>query len=151
MISKIFNDRRLIVNQSKSDGLGLSLRHRTSGTRLDRGANRLRQQPSTEKSSVTSAILWPMPAFSTPWSALKRSLTGSRVLVSRSPQRARKPKSSFGCPNRSNWEIWEFPKTLSREFSKFPRTNPLAFAGFLVNAPVNYLFSRGRFGNFRQS
>ena len=99
--------------------------------------------------------LWPMPVFSTPRSAFtsesKSSLTGLGVLVSLSPQRARKPKFPFGRPNRSNWEIWEFPKTLSREFCKFPRTNTQAFAGFLVNAPVNYLFSRGRFGNFRQS
>lgn len=99
--------------------------------------------------------LWPMPAFSTPRSAFtsesKSSLTGLGVLVSLSPQRARKPKFPFGRPNRSNWEIWEFPKTLSREFCKFPRTNTQAFAGFLVHGPVNYLFSQGCFGNFRQS
>jgi hypothetical protein len=99
--------------------------------------------------------LWPMPAFSTPRSAFtsesKSSLTGLGVLVSLSPQRARKPKSPFGCPKRSNWEIREFPKTLSREFSKFPRTKTLVFSGFLVIAPVDFLFSQGCFGNFRQS
>ena len=151
------------MNQSKSVGVACLLRHRISGAELYRGANRLRLQPSTEKLGAMSTVqslvkkssLWPMPVFSTPRSAFtsesKSSPTGLGVLVSLSPQRARKPKFPFGRPNRSNWEIWEFPKTLSREFCKFPRTNTQAFAGFLVHGPVNYLFSQGCFGNFRQS
>lgn len=44
------------MNQSKSVGVACSLRYRTSGTRMERGANRLRQHPGTERLHATLAV-----------------------------------------------------------------------------------------------
>lgn len=142
------------MNQSKSVGVACSLRYRTSGTRMERGANRLRQHPGTERLHATLAVPFlskTEPAsgatFSTPRSTpsitSKRTDPGLGARVSICPHQSRNPSSPVGRPPGANWEIWEFPKTRSWKFGKFPRTATQSFAGFFVHTPVNFLRSQG--------
>lgn len=136
MVSFVSNDRRLIVNQSKSDGVGCSLRHRTSGTRLDRGANRLRQQPGTERSRATVAVrlLMKKPSLRL-LQALQRHGVRSAAVQKRSSAGAGSHGSLFrvGPENPSSW--WTVHPGRIGKYGNFPKPSLGNFANFRERTP----------------